>query len=191
MGRFICCLAVAVMTVVLTSADAQAQIDPRRCDLFDGPGCNPYQCGILDGPGCQAQPRNDGIGETLLLTLSTRSAADAAKPDGELNAIRDLFAALRSCVTPPAAEDALRGMQMSMRFSLSRDGNLIGEPKFTYASRDVSQKTRDVYRDAIVQSLHDCEPFRFTKGFGGAIAGRPIAIRLVEDREEAPAKAPM
>ena len=191
MGRFICCLAVVVMTVVLTSAGARAQIDPRRCDLFDGPGCNPYQCGILDGPGCQAQPRNGGIGNTLLLTLNTRDAADAAKPDGEVNAIRDLFATLRSCFTPPAAEAAQRGMQMSMRFSLSRDGNLIGEPKVTFTSRDVSQKIRDLYRNAIAQSLHDCEPFRFTKGFGGAIAGRPIAIRVVEDREEAPAKAPM
>ena len=191
MRTFIWCLAVVMFAVVLAPADVQAQIDPRRCDLFDGPGCNPYQCGILDGPGCQAQPRNDGISETLLLTLSTRAAADVTKPDGELNAIRDLFAALRSCVTPPIAEHALRGMQMSMRFSLSRDGRVIGEPKFTYASRDVSQRIRDFYRDAMSQSLSGCAPFRLTKGFGGAIAGRPIAIRIIEDREEAPAKEPM
>jgi hypothetical protein len=191
MGRFVRCLAVVALAVVLAPVCAHAQIDPRRCDLFDGPGCNPYECGILDGPGCQAQSRNGGIGETLLLTLSTRAAAEVVKPDGEVNAIRDLFATLRSCVTPPVAEVAQRGMEMSMRFSLSRDGTLIGEPKVTYASRDVSEKTRDLYRDAIAQSLHDCAPFRFTKGFGGAIAGRPIAIRVIEDREEAPAKEPM
>jgi hypothetical protein len=191
MRWFICCLAVIMFAVVLAPVDAQAQINPRQCDLFDGPGCNPYQCGILDGPGCQVQPRNGGIGATLLLTLSTRDAADVTKPDGELNAIRDLLAALRSCVTPPAADDALRGMQVSMRFSLSRDGKLIGEPRFTYASRDVSQKMRDLYRDAMAQSLHDCVPFRFTRGFGSAIAGRPIAVRVIEDRDEAPSKEPM
>jgi hypothetical protein len=156
--------------------------------LLDGPGCNPNQCGILDGPGCQAQAQVGGASETLLLTLGTRAVADAAKPGGELNAIRDLFAALRACWTPPAAENAQRGMQMSMRFSLKRDGKLIGEPRVTYASRDVSQQTRDLYRDALAQSLQDCAPFRLTRSFGGAIAGRPIVIRIIDNRDEAPAK---
>jgi hypothetical protein len=73
-----------------------------------------------------------------------------------------------------------------MRFSLNRDGKLIGEPRVTYSSREVSEETRELYRDAITQSLEGCTPFRFTKGFAGAIAGRPIAIRVIDDREEIP-----
>lgn len=191
MERSICCVAVAVLAIILAAPAAHAQIEPRRCDLLDGPGCNPNQCGILDGPGCQAQARTGGIGETLLLTLATRGAASgAAKPEGDLNAIRDLFAALRACWTPPAADEAQAGMQMSMRFSLGRDGKLIGEPRVTYASRDVSQRTRDLYREAIIRSLEACMPLPFSDGFAAAIAGRPIAIRIIDDRENVPAAKP-
>jgi hypothetical protein len=163
---------------------ASAQIEPRTCGVLDGPGCNPNQCSILDGPGCQAQAQGGGVSENLQLTLGTRAAGDLKKPDGHLSTLRDLFAALRACWTPPAVENAYPGMQMSMRFSLNRDGKLIGSPRVTYASREVTQKTRDLYREAIAQSLQDCLPLTFTKGFAGAIAGRPIVLRIIDDRED-------
>jgi hypothetical protein len=190
MARFSASLVALALLIVLEPTRAAAQVAPRTCGVFDGPGCNPYQCGILDGPGCIAQAQV-GVGETLQLTLGARATGDAKKPGGQLNTIRDLFAALRACWTPPAPENAHRDMQMSMRFSLKRDGTLIGAPRVSYASRGVSQKTRDLYRDAIAQSLQGCTPFPFTKGFAGAIAGRPIVIRIIDDRDEgAVAKPP-
>jgi hypothetical protein len=191
MVRLISCLAIAVFAVVLLPGFAEAQIEPRRCGLLDGPGCNPNQCSILDGPGCLAEPQVGGFGENLHLTLGTQSAADVKKPDGELNTLRDLFATLRACWAPPALDNAVRGMQMSMRFSLNRAGKLIGPPRVTYATNDVPQKTRDIYRDAIAQSLQGCIPFPFTKGFAGAIAGRPIVIRIIENRDDASARPPV
>ncbi len=126
MATFIACLVVLAFAIALEPTPAAAQIDPRTCGVLDGPGCNPNQCSILDGPGCQAQAQGGGVGENLQLTLGTRAAGDAKKPDGDLNTLRDLFAALRACWTPPAVENAYPGMQMSMRFSLNRDGKLIG-----------------------------------------------------------------
>ena len=38
------------------------------------------------------------------------------------------------------------------------------------------------YHDAIMAALERCTPLRFTSGLGGALAGRPIAIRYVDDR---------
>jgi hypothetical protein len=35
--------------------------------------------------------------------------------------------------------------------------------------------------EAINASLSGCEPFKFTAGFGDAIAGRPIMIRYVDN----------
>jgi len=52
-------------------------------------------------------------------------------------------------------------------------------------TRDVSQKTRDVYRDAMAQSLKGCTPLPFGGGFAGAIAGRPIVIRIIDNRDDA------
>jgi hypothetical protein len=185
MARLIFCLVIVAFASVLGPAPAAAQIDPRRCGVMEGPGCNPYQCGVMDGPGCLSQPQVGGFSENLQLTLGTRAVADARKPSGQLNTLSDLFAALRACWSPPAPEDGFRGMQMSMRFSLNTEGKLFGAPRVTYARRDVSQKTRDIYRDALAQSLQGCLPLSFTKGFAGAIAGRPIVIRVIEDRDDA------
>ena len=45
------------------------------------------------------------------------------------------------------------------------------------------QQTRDLYRKAITASLDACVPLKFTAGLGGALAGRPIMIRYVDNRD--------
>jgi hypothetical protein len=126
-------------------------------------------------------------GENLQLTVQTVPAHDDAakyqKPDHDLNTIGDLFAALRSCWTPPPAEAAREGMQMTVRFSFKRDGGIIATPRMTYATAGVSADVRDTYLKAINASLDACEPLKFTGDLGGALAGRPIAIRYVDNRE--------
>ena len=42
---------------------------------------------------------------------------------------------------------------------------------------------RDAYRDAVNAALSRCLPLHFTDGMGGAVAGRPIAIRYVDNRD--------
>lgn len=184
MARLTFCLLIVAFAIALAPAPAAAQIGSRTCGLLDGPGCNPNQCGLLEGPGCLSQAQVGGFGENLQLTLSTRAAADAGKPAGQLNTLRDLFAVLRACWSPPEAENGYRGMQLSMRFSFNAEGNLIGVPRITYATRGASQKTRDIYRDALAQSLQGCVPLSFTRSFAGAVAGRPIVIRVIENRDE-------
>lgn len=172
-----------IAALILVPAQAMAQIEPRTCGILDGPGCNPNQCSILDGPGCLAQAQVGALGQNLQLTLGTREAADVRKPEGRLNTLRELLTALSACWTPPPPDNAQSGMQMSMRFSLNRDGRLIGQPQVTYATRQASPKTRELYRKAITQSLQDCMPLPFTRSFAGSIAGRPIVIRVIDDRD--------
>ena len=38
------------------------------------------------------------------------------------------------------------------------------------------------YLDAISAMLSRCTPLAWTRGLGGALAGRPFAIRVVDDR---------
>jgi hypothetical protein len=104
------------------------------------------------------------------------------KPDHDLNTIGDLFAALRSCWSPPA-QSARQGMQMTVRFSFKRTGAMIGAPRMTYATAGVSADTRATYLKAINASLDACMPLKFTDDLGGALAGRPIAIRYVDNRQ--------
>jgi hypothetical protein len=104
------------------------------------------------------------------------------RPDHDLDTIGDLFAELRSCWSPPPPDIAREGMQMSVRFSFKTSGEMIGPPRITFATAGVPADVRDTYLKAINASLSACIPLKFTSGLGGALAGRPIAIRYVDNR---------
>jgi hypothetical protein len=154
--------------------------------VLDERPCTPSFCSVFNHGPCI--PEIDyPYGENLQLTIeSVPSHDDAAKysrPDHDLDTIADLFAELRSCWSPPPADSAREDMQMSVRFSFKRSGEIIASPRVTYATAGVSADTRATYLKAITASLDACVPLKFTGGLGGAIAGRPIAIRYVDNRE--------
>jgi hypothetical protein len=186
------CLIVAI-TAIAGAADARQrhQINPTPfshapCSVLDGRPCTPSYCSVFNHGPCI--PEIDyPYGENLQLTIeSVPSRDDAAKyqkPDHDLDTIGDLFAALRSCWSPPPADSAREGMQMSVRFSFKRSGEIIAAPRLTFATAGVPADTRATYLKAINASLDACLPLKFTGGLGGALAGRPIAIRYVDNRE--------
>jgi hypothetical protein len=156
------------------------------CSVLDGRPCTPSFCSVFNHGPCI--PEIDyPVGENLQLTIeSVPSHDDAAKyvrPDHDLDSIGDLFAELRSCWSPPPAEAARQGMQMSVRFSFKRSGEIIAVPRLTYATSGAAMDIRDTYLKAITASLDACTPLKFTSALGGALAGRPIAIRYVDNRE--------
>lgn len=181
---------VTLVTTGASVADERRPADPSPfahapCSVLDSGPCTPSVCSPLDHGPCS--PEIDyPIGENLQVTVESRPAEkDAAKyqkPDHDLDTIGDLFKALRSCWTPPPEEAAQAGMQMAVKFSFKRDGALIAAPQLTYATADTSAQTRDAYRQAIDASLSQCAPMAFSKGLGGAIAGRPILVRYVDNR---------
>jgi hypothetical protein len=105
-----------------------------------------------------------------------------AQDETGLDSIRAMFAALRACWMPPPKDEARHGMEYTVRFALKRDGELVAPPRVTYASHDAPAEVRDVYRDAVNAALARCTPLHFTGGMGEAVAGRPIAIRFVDNR---------
>lgn len=194
MLRWLLILLVAAVAglMVVSPADARRrhQIDATPfahspCSVLDDRPCTPTVCSPLNHGPCVPEIEYP-IGEDLHLTILSKPAdGDAAKyvkPDHDLDTIGDLFAALRACWTPPAADAARAGMEMSVRFSIKRDGALIAPPRLTYATKDASPETRDVYRHAIDDALAHCAPLTLTKGLGGAVAGRPIMLRFVDNR---------
>ncbi|ABD87828.1 hypothetical protein [Rhodopseudomonas palustris] len=155
------------------------------CSVLDGQPCTPSYCNVFNHGPCV--PEIDyPLGENLQLTiLSVPAAGDAVryqKPDHDLNTIGDLFAALRACWSPPDLAAARAGMQMSVLFSFRKSGEMIAPPRLTFATRDAPSEVRSAYLDAINGSLGHCLPLRFTAALGGAIAGRPIMIRYVDNR---------
>jgi hypothetical protein len=142
------------------------------------------------------------LGEDLRLTIvssddTDRADNNAAKNDqagdqsgGEnatadeqpLDSISAMFAALRACWVPPPKDEARHGMEYTIRFAFKRDGEIVAPPRVTYASHDAPVDVRDIYRDAVNAAIKRCTPLHFSDGMGGAVAGRPIAIRFVDNR---------
>ena len=156
------------------------------CSVLSHHPCTPYFCSVLGHGPCI--PEIDyPYGENLQLTVETKPSEEDApkyqKPDHDLDNIGDLFAALRSCWTPPQADAAKGGMQMTVRFSFKRSGDLIGPPRLTFATAGTPAEVRDTYFKAINDSIGACVPLKFTGNLGGALAGRPIAIRYVDNRD--------
>jgi hypothetical protein len=155
------------------------------CSVFSHRPCTPTYCSPLQRGPCIPEIFYP-YGENLQLTIQTVPAKEDEpkyqKPDHDLDTIGDLFAELRSCWSPPPADAAREGMQMSVRFSFKKSGEMIGPPRVTFATAGVPADVRETYLKAINASLSACIPMKFTDGLGGALAGRPIAIRYVDNR---------
>jgi hypothetical protein len=192
--RVVICLMVAIAGIAGSgSVDARGRhhIDATPfshapCSVLDRRPCTPSFCSVFNRQPCIPEIEYP-YGENLQLTIQSVPPRDEAakyqRPDHDLNTIGDLFAALRACWTPPPAEAARQGMQMTVRFSFRRSGALIGTPRMTYFTQGAAADVRASYLKAINGSLDACMPLKFTGDLGGALAGRPIAIRYIDNRE--------
>jgi hypothetical protein len=188
-----------LLAIVAVSGAAEAMSTgpaEAQCSVFSRHPCVPNVCSVLSRHPCVPEPVYP-FSEDLRLTIvstapdrTNQSPEPAAESEVEgraaaerrLDTIHAMFDALRACWVPPPQDEARPGMQMSVRLSFRRSGEPIGAPRVTYASPDAPPTARDIYHDAILAALERCTPLRFTPGLGGAVAGRPVAIRFVDDR---------
>lgn len=163
---------------------------PSVCGVFGHQPCVPSFCGVFNHGPCVPEFLPP-IGQDLRLTIESRNVEHGGKPAAPVDSIRDLFAALRLCWEPPGRDQARTDMQMTVRLSFRRDGGVIGTPRITYATADADDATRQAYWHAITAALDRCTPLMLTAGMAGALAGRPIAIRYIDNRApDAPAADP-
>ena len=111
-----------------------------------------------------------------LLALSTVSAAQP-RPE-RVDNIKEAFARFYSCWKPPPPERANPDVAITAIVTFRRDGTILGHPKITYESENATDNDRLQYRIAVMGALQRCTPMPFTEGMGGAVAGRPFAIRF-------------
>ena len=177
-------------SLMLVTTALEVRPAGAMCGVFARHPCFPTVCGVFGRHPCYP---DYWIGQDLRLTIESVSTVERP-PDGDdhgrsdasdhkLDTLRAMFDALRACWIPPAKDEARAGMQMSVRFAFKRSGEIIATPRVTYATAGVPGDTRASYLKAINASLSACMPLKFTGGLGGALAGRPIAIRYVDNRD--------
>jgi hypothetical protein len=109
--------------------------------------------------------------------FALRSDAAEAAP---ANTLKELWAQLGECLQ--TAEGA-EGLDLTIVFSLQRDGALLGKPRITHSK---SLSDADLRRAAVSleRAMNNCLPASITDALGGAIAGRPLALRVLGKRKE-------
>ncbi|AWN50473.1 hypothetical protein [Methylobacterium sp. 17Sr1-1] len=123
------------------------------------------QFDVYDNPSVLSLPT------TLRATVRVPAAGP---PPGAADTLVALYSVLAACWRPPAD---LGAAAITARFALRRDGSLQGTPRITFAR--VRPERREALAAETLSSLARCTPARLTAGLGGAVAGRPIALRFV------------
>ena len=92
-----------------------------------------------------------------------------------INTLAELWPALYACWSPPAGTE---GKELTLTFSVRRDGTLIGKPRATYSKLQGGSDLDRAFVTSVLQALDKTLPLPITESFGGVIAGRPMALRF-------------
>lgn len=114
--------------------------------------------------------------ETLRGTVEVPFTGARTQP---VDTLRDMYRALASCWQAPQGLRPLEDVQITARFSLRRDGSVIGVPQITFTAGAPRGEARDTLVRATLDAIARCTPLPVTPGLGGAVAGRPLALRFL------------
>ncbi|MBV8103380.1 MAG: hypothetical protein JO223_01900 [Hyphomicrobiales bacterium] len=108
-------------------------------------------------------------------------AAEAAAQDAApANTLHDLDERLGACLHAARGGGNLaNGSEVTVLFALKRDGSLLGRPRITHASLIGDPNDQRLFLAGVLSAIDGCLPLDVTPSLGGAIAGRPIALRVV------------
>jgi hypothetical protein len=108
---------------------------------------------------------------------SMGASAQSARAEHPINSVREIHASLRRCWISPAMSAPA---QVTVRLSLKRNGEILGQPLISHESPDASEADRAALHAAVAAALARCTPLPISDALGGIIAGHPIHVKLGE-----------
>jgi hypothetical protein len=127
--------------------------------------------------------RSLGVVLLAAAALPVAGFAEPAAPKGPLNTTADIRQALRGCWQGPPASEARSGMELTVRLSFKRNGEIFGA-RITYQTPGVSEEERTLYYGALLAALARCSPLPLSASLGEAIAGRPMTFHIHDIRQQ-------
>ncbi len=104
------------------------------------------------------------------------------KPAWPIDTLKELHSAFFACMKMPPPELSQPGVEITIRFSVTKSGEILGEPRFTFVTPDVPAEKKAAYQRSMADALKLCTPFPLTASFADAVAGRPQALRVTDNR---------
>jgi hypothetical protein len=100
-----------------------------------------------------------------------------------LERLTDVGPALAQCLqnpSPTPLSEQGEHREVTFLFSFRRDGSLIAPPRLTYSVPSAQSDSQRPFADAARAAIVGCAPLSFTARFASAIAGRPFAVRIID-----------
>lgn len=116
---------------------------------------------------------------TSYATAVVALSAGTAEPQSlraPANTLQELFSQLDNCLVVP---NGAAGSELTVVFSLRRNGSLLGRPRISFAKLRGSAAEQRTFVEGVASAFDKCLPGSITDGLGGAIAGRPLSMRFV------------
>ena len=109
------------------------------------------------------------------IAIASLPILSAPTPAAPANSINELWAKISECLRPVHAPAS---SSFTVLFTLKRDGSLLGKPRITYSDLTGDPGDQKRFVEDALGAINRCLPFEITDGLGGAIAGRPIALKI-------------
>jgi hypothetical protein len=111
-------------------------------------------------------------------------ALSPKRPPVELRKLTDIALAMEVCWQASLPTLPVPAMTIRVMLAFKRDGEMFGEPKFTFVTPGVPTDTKAVYERAAAAAVARCNPLPFSEGLGNAAAGRPLIFQFIDRRTE-------
>src|SRR5262245_60367777 len=102
----------------------------------------------------------------LLAVVVFMPGTKATAEEAQANTLQEIFGKLKHCWKPPKLPPSRAGMQITVLFSFTRNGDILGHPRITYESPNATDDDRLQYRIAVMNTLQACTPMSFSEGLG-------------------------
>lgn len=112
------------------------------------------------------------------LVLAMMLAGPPAQAESA-NTLHALWEALNTCARRAPVAPEAAGSEITVLFTLKRDGSLQGRPLITHTRLVGGADQERVFVATTLSAIAGCFPIAITDGLGGAVAGRPIRFRIV------------
>lgn len=116
------------------------------------------------------------------LVVAAGEASAGARQCGSrdpVDTLKQMWGALYACWRPPPGS---AGLEITLTFSLRRDGSLFGKPRATWSKFSGTPQQQRLFVASVLAALEEALPLPLTDAMGGAIAGRPLALRFAAKR---------
>lgn len=118
-----------------------------------------------------ADPAALAFGAALLVMAVT----SPVRADSPISTLQEIGPALTACWEPPVDAPVA---EVTVRLSLKRDGDMLGEPRITYSRLVGDPEDQKRFVASVLAGIAACLPLNITDGLGGSVAGRIFTIRF-------------